>query len=183
MRKVVHTASPIPTRIVLLGTERDLGLTIFACNKHITVTCNEDTRFSGHDVTFDDTRRTVWRLNPSKLHTKTSFPTPDRKHSISILQTNWLVLFSHKVSIEYQNHMKHANTVCGMWENADYLMLQRYISFPWDFKWLTSREELNLNWHIKPSIMLGIKFQLQPLMESPIYSTPKYSHNHTAHWD
>jgi hypothetical protein len=59
MCEVVHAASPIPTRIVFLGTERDLGLAIFACNKHIAVTRNEDRRVSGQVVACDNTGRTV----------------------------------------------------------------------------------------------------------------------------
>jgi hypothetical protein len=47
---MIHATSPIPTRIVLLGTERNLCLTIFTCNTHITDTCNEDRTFSGNDV-------------------------------------------------------------------------------------------------------------------------------------
>ena len=59
MCEVVHAASPIPTWIVFLGTERDLGLAIFACNKHITVTGNKDRRFSGQVVACDNTGRTL----------------------------------------------------------------------------------------------------------------------------
>ena len=57
MCEVVHAASPIPTWIVFLGAKRDLGLTIFACNKHVTVRCTEDRRFSGQIVTCDNTGR------------------------------------------------------------------------------------------------------------------------------
>jgi len=57
MCEVVHAASSISTRIVFLGTERDLGLAIFACNKHISVTCNEDRRFSGQVVACDNIGR------------------------------------------------------------------------------------------------------------------------------
>jgi hypothetical protein len=53
MCEVVHAASPIPTWIVFLGTERDLGLAIFACNKHTAVTGNEDRRYGGKVVACD----------------------------------------------------------------------------------------------------------------------------------
>jgi hypothetical protein len=67
MCEVVHAASPIPTRIVFLGTERDLGLTIFTCNEHTAITRNEHKRFSGQDITCNNTGRALWRLNPSNL--------------------------------------------------------------------------------------------------------------------
>jgi hypothetical protein len=59
MCEVVHAASPIPTWIIFLGTEWNLGLAIFACNKHTAVIGNEDRRYGGQVLACDNTGRTL----------------------------------------------------------------------------------------------------------------------------
>jgi hypothetical protein len=50
---------------------------------------------------------------------KSSVPTSQETHCISIIKTNWLVLFREIIAVYSENHTKHINTIFG--QNGEFV--------------------------------------------------------------
>jgi len=54
------------------------------------------------------------------------------KHSVSVIKTSQLMLYSEIIAVCYEIHTKHINTVCG--QNVELLCVKMYGGFKCGFK-------------------------------------------------